>query len=227
MARINYAQLMAKYKSIGKGAVRLTQSSLYLTLPINATQTIYNFEILESQTANLTADQIRLNINDEFICTTLGIYAEGELTIAGVGTGIKRLFTYAPVENVATARLFENLYSGSLQISVNNIVFLDKFDTRKHEFIPQTQFGSFTAGTQNATQSNGQYSKVGMFPIEPSLTLSGSKKNQVQLQLPTAIATGCNVQITDNTGGTTNYAINRVACLMRGLNAQNGSVFQS
>ena len=106
-------------------------------------------------------------------------------------------------------------------------MFLDKFDTRKHEFIPITQFGSFAAGTQNATQSNGQFSKVGMFPIEPSLTLSGSKKNQIQLQLPTAISTGCNVQITDNSGGTTNYAISRIAVLMRGLNAQNGSVFQS
>ena len=227
MARINYAQLMQKYKAIGKGAVRLTQSSLYLSLPISNTQTTYNFEILESQTANLTADQIRLNINDEFICTTLGIFAEGDLLQMGTPTGIKRLFTYSPIENVSSASRFENLWNGTLSVSVNNIVFLDKFDTRKHEYIGQTQWGSFAAGTQNATQNNGQFSKSGMFPIEPSLTLSGSKKNQITLQLPTALSTGATIQITDNNAGTTSYGINRIGIMMRGLNAQNGSVFQS
>ena len=182
---------------------------------------------MESQTANLTADQIRLNINDEFVCTTLGIFAEGDLQVGMANSGIKRLFTYAPIENTSSASRFENLWNGTLSISVNNIVFLDKFDTRKHEYIGQTQWGSFAAGTQNATQNSAQFSKSGMFPIEPSLTLSGSKKNQITLQLNTALTTGATIQITDNGGGTSNYAINRIGIMMRGLNAQNGSVFQS
>ena len=97
MSRINYANIMAKYKTIGKGAVRLTQSSLYLTKPIVSTQTTYTFDILETQTATQQADEIRLNLNDEFICSTLGLYLEGDLQNPG-NTGIKRLFTYAPME---------------------------------------------------------------------------------------------------------------------------------
>ncbi|MFZ9455489.1 MAG: hypothetical protein ACO27Q_09685, partial [Bacteroidia bacterium] len=97
MARLNYANIISKYRNIGKGAVRLTQSSLYLSKPIVATQTTYNFDILETQTATQQADEIRLNLNDEFIVTTMGLYLEADFFNPGA-TGIKRLFTYAPVE---------------------------------------------------------------------------------------------------------------------------------
>lgn len=228
MARLNYANIISKYRNIGKGAVRLTQSSLYLSKPIVATQTTYNFDILETQTATQQADEIRLNLNDEFICTTLGLYLESALLDAlGQPTGIKRLFTYAPVElNGAANSVVENFYNGTFQISVNNIVFLDKWDTRKHEYIPQTQFQNFVAGTSPATTSMQQMSKAGMFPVEPTITLSGAKKNQLTLQLPTAINTAT-VSFTDDAGNVVNYRINRVSLLMRGLNAQNGATFQS
>ena len=65
-----------------------------------------------------------------------------------------------------------------------------------------------------------------MFPVEPTITLSGAKKNQLTLQLPTAINTAT-VGFTDDAGNVVNYRINRVSLLMRGLNAQNGATFQS
>lgn len=226
MSRINYANIMAKYKTIGKGAVRLTQSSLYLTKPIVSTQTTYTFDILETQTATQQADEIRLNLNDEFICSTLGLYLEGDLQNPG-NTGIKRLFTYAPMElNGTGVSSVQNFYNGALQISINNIVFLDKWDSRKHEFVPQTQFQNFVAGTSTSTQAQQQMSKAGMFPVEPTITLSGAKKNSIVLQLPTALSS-TNVAVTDDAGGTYTYRIQRVAILMRGLNAQNGATFQS
>jgi hypothetical protein len=227
MARLNYANIISKYKNIGKGAVRLTQSSLYLSKPIVSTQTTYNFDILETQTATQQADEIKLNLNDEFICTTLGLYLEGDLQSGAGNTGIKRLFTYAPVElNGASYSAVENFYNGTFQISVNNIVFLDKWDTRKHEYIPQTQFQNFVAGTSSATTSMQQMSKAGMFPVEPTITLSGAKKNQLTLQLPTSISP-VTVSFTDDAGASVSYRINRVSLLMRGLNAQNGATFQS
>jgi hypothetical protein len=225
MARLNYANIISKYRNIGKGAVRLTQSSLYLSKPIVATQTTYNFDILETQTATQQADEIRLNLNDEFIVTTMGLYLEADFFNPGA-TGIKRLFTYAPVELNGSNSAVENFYNGTFQISVNNIVFLDKWDTRKHEYIPQTQFQNFVAGTSPATTSMQQMSKAGMFPVEPTITLSGAKKNQLTLQLPTAI-NSTTVTFTDDSTGSVNYRINRVSVLLRGLNAQNGATFQS
>lgn len=225
MARLNYANIISKYRNIGKGAVRLTQSSLYLSKPIVATQTTYNFDILETQTATQQADEIRLNLNDEFIVTTMGLYLEADF-LNPAATGIKRLFTYAPVELNSSNSAVENFYNGTFQISVNNIVFLDKWDTRKHEYIPQTQFQNFVAGTSPATTSMQQMSKAGMFPVEPTITLSGAKKNQLTLQLPTAI-NSTTVTFTDDSTGVVNYRINRVSVLLRGLNAQNGATFQS
>jgi len=231
MGRINYKTIMAKYSRLGKANVRLTQSTLFLTKPINPNVTSYNFDVLETQTATLQADEIRLNINDEFIITTLGMYL---IATARTGDGVvpavsaTKLFTYTPAEldNNSAVKL-ENFYAGALQISVNNIVYLDKWDTRKHECVPRTQFGNLVAapGAQ-ATQPSNEMSKNSMFPVEPLLTLSGAKKNSLLLTLPSAIQSGVFAFI-DDKGATTTYTIDRVGLLVRGLNAQNGSVFQN
>ena len=65
-----------------------------------------------------------------------------------------------------------------------------------------------------------------MFPVEPLITISGSKKTTIQLQLPTAITAGTFTH-TDDKGAVNTIEINRVGLLLRGLNAQNGAVFQN
>lgn len=236
MGRINYATILAKYKRVNKANVRLTQSTLFLTKPISATATTYNFDVLETQTSTLQADEIRLNLNDEFIITTMGMYLIAEQqTGDGAGatlTGVKRLFTYAPMQlDGVTAAKLQNFYAGALQISVNNIVYLDKWDTRKHEFVPRTQDSNFQAAaaafqaTQGLINAN-EFSKNAMFPVEPLLTLSGAKKNNITLQLPTALTSGT-FTLVDDKGATNTWVINRVGLLVRGLNAQNGASFQN
>ena len=230
MGRINYKTIMAKYSRLGKQNVRLTQSTLFLTKPINPNVTTYSFDVLETQNATLQADELRLNINDEFIITTLGMYL---VATARTGDGVapavtgQKLFTYTPgeLDNNSAIKL-ENFYAGALQISVNNIVYLDKWDTRKHEYVPRTQFANNVALVGQATQPQGEFSKNAMFPVEPLITLSGAKKTNLILTLPTAISGGAFAWI-DDKGATTTYTIDRVGLLVRGLNAQNGSVFQN
>ena len=228
-SRINYQTIIAKYKALGKGNVRLTQSSLFLTKDINSQVTTYNFDVLETQTQTLQNDEIRLNINDEFIITTLGMYLVAETTYTNAETGeVKKgtkLLTYAPYENKGTVVSLQNFYAGALQISVNNIVYLDKYDVRKHEFLPRTQFANFITPNQ-ATLPSNDYSKNAMFPMEPLLTLSGAKKNNITLTIPESISAQSWELICDN-GDKVLTDVTRVGVLMRGLNAQNGSVFQS
>ena len=228
-SRINYQTIIAKYKALGKGNVRLTQSSLFLTKDINSQVTTYNFDVLETQTQTLQPDEIRLNINDEFIITTLGMYLVAETTYTNAETGIvkkgTKLLTYAPFENKGTVVGLQNFYAGALQISVNNIVYLDKYDVRKHEFLPRTQFANFITPNQ-ATLPSNDYSKNAMFPMEPLLTLSGAKKNNITLTIPESISAQSWELICDN-GDKILTDVTRVGILMRGLNAQNGSVFQS
>jgi len=223
--RANYQAIYAKYKRLGKGNVRLTQSTLILSKPINPNVATYNFDVLETQTATLAPNEIRLNLNDEFIMTQIGLYLEATIEGAGIPTGAKKLFTYAPaqLDGVSAANL-QNFYAGQLQISVNNIIYLDKFDSRKHEFVPRTQI--LNAGAQLQAQIDSvDFSQNSMFGISPLLTLSGAKKNQITLSLPSAI-TASSFTFTDDKGSVITYRIDRIVCLMRGLNAQNGSVFQ-
>lgn len=225
LSRVNYNLIYAKYKRLGKGNVRLTQSTLILTKPINPNVATYNFDVLETQTATLAPNEIRLNLNDEFIITQLGLFLEAEVEGAGIPTGQKVLFTYAPaqLDGISAASL-QNFYNGSLQIAVNNIVYLDKFDSRKHNFVPRTQIQNAGANLQAQIDSNN-FAKDAMFSIEPTLVLSGAKKNQITLSLPSAI-TGGSFTFTDDKGSAIVYRINRICCIARGLNAQNGSVFQ-
>jgi hypothetical protein len=228
-SRINFKTILEKYSKIGKGNVRLTQSTLFLTRPISATSTVYNFDVLESQTQTLQADEIRLNLNDEFIITQLGFYLQASIkSREGVDTGAKVLLSYAPFEqNYNEASKINNFYNGAFQIAVNNIIYLDKYDVKKSMFVPRTQFANFNAVSgQPSTIPSVDFSTNGMFGTEPLLTLSGAKKNNLTLTIPTAI-TNANFSVTDNNGVAYVIAVERVVCLARGLNAQNGASFQS
>lgn len=227
-SRINFKTILEKYSKIGKGNVRLTQSTLFLTRPISPTSTVYNFDVLESQTQTLQADEIRLNLNDEFIITQLGFYLQASVKIGDVDTGAKVLLSYAPFEQNSTeAGKINNFYNGAFQIAVNNIIYLDKYDVKKSMFVPRTQFANFNAVSgQPSTIPSVDFSMNGMFGTEPLLTLSGAKKNNLTLTIPTAISLA-NFRVTDNNGVQYTLEVNRVVCLARGLNAQNGASFQS
>ncbi len=225
MSRVNYANILNRYKAIGKGNVRLTQSTLILSKPISASQTTYSFDVLETQNSTIVNTEQRLNLNDEFIITSLGIYLQATVTdgMGAVSYGTK-WFSYVPSQVNAGAGVLNPVYNGSLQIAVNNVVYLDKFDSGKSLCVPRTQDANFTT-PNNATLGSTNYAKDGMVSIEPTLVLSGAKKNNLVLNLASAAAP-FNLTVNSNTGSTI-YKFERVAIIMRGLNAQNGASFQN
>jgi hypothetical protein len=225
--RVNFQNIIDKYRSMGKGNVRLTQSSLFLVKDITNTSTTYNFDVLESVNGNVLPEEIRLNINDEFIVTELGIYLYGTQNVEGnpASTG-KRLFTNTLSQiNAAQANNVSPVYQGQLKIAVNNIVYVEKWDSKKHEFVPRTQFQPFTNGVFPALQDSNDWMNDGMQELAPMVTLSGAKKTELSLTLPTAPVTASFVT-QDNAGQIVTYNINKIAILLRGLNAQNASRFQ-
>ena len=224
MGRINYKVILDQYKRNGKGNVRLTQSSLYLTKPISATRTTYDFDVLETQSATLVENEIRLNLNDEFIITTMGFYLQATATDSVGGSLGRVLLSNIPTQVNGALGTLNNYYQGAFSIAVNNVIYLDKWDTQKHKFVPRTQFGNFATPTQ-AVNDSTDFSRNSMYPVEPLITLSGAKKNDLKLQLATSI-TGGTFTTKDDSGVSTNYTIDRVALILRGLNAQNGASFQ-
>ena len=233
MGRINFNVIINKYKTLGKGNVRLTQSSLFLRKPINATATSYQFDVLETQTSTLQGDEIRLNLNDEFITTQMGLYLTGNAKVTsreGVVTNLSGLNLHThTLQNVdfVKGQALTPFYDGALKIAVNNIVYLEKWDTRKHYVAPRTQFSNFlaAAGGYQALIPSNQFNKDGMYAVEPMLTLSGAKKNDITLALPSAISAQ-SFSYTDDNGNAITIDVDGIALMLRGLNAQNAASFQ-
>lgn len=222
--RVNFSLIKDKYAKMGKGNVRLTQSSLFLTKDIDPTKSTYDFDTLENQQGTLQGDEIRLNINDEFIVSHMGIFLYGTWTADNQGVKIgtaPQLLTYAPLEIGADTINSKGLYAGQLKIAVNNIVFLEKWDLRKHELVTRTQF----AGFAKATTASNDFHSDGMIEMSPLLTLSGSKKNDITIRLPLSISPS-KANFINDAGETITVNITKIAVKMFGLNAQNAAKFQ-
>jgi hypothetical protein len=230
--RANFDLIYSKYKAMGKGNVRLTQSSLFLTKDIDPTKSTYDFDVLENQTQTLQPDEIRLNINDEHIIQSLGVYLYGTYTNKeGTVELGKQLFTYVPYElgygadaEDKPVRL-KNLYAGTLKIAVNNIVYLEKWDTRRSEKITRTQFSNHNPGVFDSTTPSNDFSMDGMVKFEPLIVLSGAKKNDITIRLPQAIVGGTFIFVNDE-DKEVNVTINKIAVRTFGLLAQNAAAFQ-
>jgi hypothetical protein len=229
-SRVNFKTILAKYQNVNKGNVRLTQSTLLLSKPISPTTTVYNFDVLESQTQTLQGDEIRLNLNDEFSITQMGFYLQAAvLGREGADTGARVLLTNSQFQlNANEAAKLQPFYDGAFQIAVNNIIYLDKYDTKKSNITPITQNnagGGPGIGYYTATSDSDDFSKHGLYPTEPIIVLSGAKKNNLQLTLPRAIDVATFL-LRDNADNQYSLRVDRVVVKLLGLNAQNGASFQ-
>jgi len=228
--RQNYQAIKEKYGKLGKNNVRLTQSTLILIQDIQATKDTYTFPVLESDTKNtVKIEEQRLNINDEFISNEIGFYLGGDVTVETGGANAflaKRLYTYAPVELNSDFGFSEGVYAGHLQILVNKVSFLEKWDLKKHNYIPRTQFADASVGIPNATQASINFAEHGMYPLQPNITLSGSKKNDLIISLPRAIRASGSNWLTPNAPTTQALTISQMWLVFRGLLGQNASKFQ-
>jgi hypothetical protein len=233
MARANYSRLLSKYQLLGKGNVRLTEGTLVLIQPITANKTIYNFPVLENEQQGGLAplsEEIRLNINDEFIVANVGLYLYGEVRKTSEVPGdviAKKWFTYAPYEQNSNFLHVADFYSGFMSVAVNKINYVDKWDTKKHNVIEETQFKNFAAsdGDRFSTMPNVNFEDNGTIECQPNFVLSGAKKNDISISLPNAIAPATAVWL-NNEGLSMDITINKIAIVYRGLLAQNASKFQ-
>lgn len=227
--RVNFEIIRSQYRRRGVDNVRLTQSSLLLIQSIDPNKTVYSFDVLESQVANLLPQEIRLNINDEFITTNIGVYLYGNI---GFGDPVSKqpiMLSYSPFETAADFLSVAPLYDGQLKIGVNNIIYVEKWDLKKHNFVPRTQFDSYDTGTTlMASQPSMDYEHNGMFAADPMVTLSGAKKNEITISLAQALksATGTWQTVSGGVAKPVTVTIDKIAIFLRGLNAQNASKFQ-
>lgn len=202
-----FQRIRKQYARRGKSPI-ITQSYLRLEQDIDATRTLYDFPVLENQGGtNLEKPtECRLNINDAFHVEEFAFY----LALPSSSTASDyRIDTY-PNDTTLGAANFQqyfNLYTSFMQISVNNVTILPRYDIQKHYYCPQTQH---TAAGAPFDQLDAKHH--GTYYINPNIMFSGSKKNTVQLVLPEAV--------------TTVAEYSRIVLIFRGALAQNASAFQ-
>ena len=229
LSRYDYEKIKKSLTEIGKGNARLTQSALVLIQDISSTKTVYNFPVLENDNATgIKPQEIRLNQNDSFISTSLGVYLLAKQFNEDTGLiGDYIYLTHTPYNQSEDTLKCQAFYDGYLRVSINNINYVDKYDIRRHEKVQKTQFQSRGAVNQTgASFVNTDLNDDGIFSIAPMITIEGSKKNQIDIVLPYAMTSGAILSVTDDQANAVSYKITSIGLVWRGLLAQNSSQFQ-
>jgi hypothetical protein len=232
MERASFLIILKKYQKAQKGGVRLTQSSLILMQPIDTTTKSYTFPVLDTDKGNTAGlpvlpEEIRLNMNDEFISYETAYYVQSKAVsaVAPAGPVANIYHTYAPVELMAATRVIDNAWDARMSISVNNIKRLENWDMLKHKCVTRTQWQNSSAGIPQATQASVCFYECGVASMQPMLTLSGAKKNDINITLSNSIPSGTTMDWITASGTLTSTFTN-LTLVFRGMLAQNAAKFQ-
>lgn len=200
----NARKLLAQaYPGQNISQFKCTQGTLRLELALSTTITNYQFQILNQTTGSQFNTEIRLNLQDSFVISSLGVFLGKP---SGATDTSFELDTYANSVKYTNAAAINALYNGQLQVKINNDVVLPAWDLQRHFYRPQTQ----QTAAANSPLDQKRLAEDGLYAVEPNIVAIGSKNNNFSIVLPTAL--------------TAVDANSRVILLMRGVLAQNSTV---
>jgi hypothetical protein len=191
----------------------LSQSYLRFEAALTTTTTQYNLDVLVNDNLNApNVTQNKLNLQDAFICSQIGIFVGIPYAPATAAQGKVKLYSYPDrtAFTVANAENLETLYNGFLSLTVNQRVIVPSWDLYRHYCAPITQTGQLPGTTAAGDIDNStDFSQNGFVNVEPNMVFVGSKKNQLTVTLPQAL-----VAVPANA---------RLVIICRGLLAQNST----
>lgn len=227
MERASYQLIIAKYQKRGKGNVRLTQSSLVLMQAIQTNTKTYNFAVLQSDNQSaIQPEEVRLNLNDEFVSYEVQYLLQAKSRVAGsTGGDYNTYLTYAPVELNAQLAQLNAAYDAKMTIDVNGVKRLENWDMLKHKCTPRTQYQNTSAGLPFATTPSICLNEDGTANMQPMLTFTGAKKNEISLTMSQNLSSGLIYDFL-TVGGTITNEVKNLVLIFRGMLGQNAAVFQ-
>jgi hypothetical protein len=189
----------------------LTQSYLRFEINLSTAQTRYQFDTLVNENLNTNfVTQQKLNLQDAFICSSIGFYIGLAASSAATETVVP-LYTYADPTIFSTANAatsLQTVYGGQMSLTVNQRQVVPSWDLYKHYYVPVTQTGNNPTGVTAATLRNSvDFSQNGYYTVEPNIIINGAKKNELVVNLSQAL--------------TAIQANSRIVCIMQGILAQN------
>lgn len=182
MNNLQYKSLQdfkASFAASGKNPI-VTQHTLQLEAALTTTETTLDFRLTEDNGKRFRTEK-RLNVNDIFQITRIGIY----IAVAdGDDDTEYRLLTYPNAKFLPTTKKsLETLYKGDLRITVDNKIYMPSWSVLKHYSAPRTQ----DANTPADVVDSINYNVDGFVQLTPTIVLHGNKTSQIQINLPTAV----------------------------------------
>lgn len=182
---------------------KCTQSFLRLEQALSITQTRYQFQILNQTTGAQFNTEQRLNLQDSFVVSGIGIFL-GKPSSSTDTTF--ELDTYGNTVKYTNAAAMNALYNGIMQITVNNDVILPAWDLSRHFYRPQTQ----QTAAANSPLDQKRLAEDAFYAVEPNITAIGSKNTAITVNLQAALSAV--------------DANSRLIIVLRGVLAQNSTV---
>jgi len=187
-----YAQVLSAVK-----AAVLSQSYLRSEVVLNNSNNTFQFPILTNENNNVGTGarptEFRLNLQDVFYVGGWMLYTSKVATL----TSTNMLLDTFPNVNTYTAcataggafpaSSLYTLYNGKLTLTVNERTLITGYPTSNFLQVPQTQLTGVT-GSATVAAPISQFDGTALAFQEPNPVLIGSKKNRLNLVLPSNIA---------------------------------------
>lgn len=174
----------AGYNPTQISAAKLTQSYLRFEQPLSTSTTLINFPVLINQGVTPRPTEKRLNLQDAFIVSSLGLYITKAASATDTAFELK---TYNnPITFPTGATPLNTLYNSFLQITINSDVVSPAIDVERFRIAPQTQLTGATNSPIDEFEGGGVRSN--MYAIEPNVVFIGQKNTQLVLSMPAALS---------------------------------------
>jgi hypothetical protein len=162
---------------------KLTQSRLRLEQPLVTTSTLYTFPVLVNiqNQAQAFNTEVRLNLQDSFIPTHVGIYVAAPSSSTDATF---KLLTYLNPFVFTNAAAMGSLYNGSLKIMINNHQYINNWPVMWHWYSPETQATAAPGAGSPVDQFDGD--EYSLHPMQPYTILIGSQNIQINITVPVA-----------------------------------------
>lgn len=167
---------------------------LQVAVPTGTSKTTVQFPIIQGDEATTYAEAMMLNRADSFTATSMGLFVGGLLD---VGTSITAgntnygLYPYpstAVQAALATGQSETLFYNSKINIAINNVQYLQNFDTYSMYNAGVAQNSRlFATGGTPINQDSVRGSNAGFVDLIPTLQFSGTSKIDITLALPAAL----------------------------------------
>lgn len=184
--RQSYQVIKKAYSQLNKKNPVTTSSDLVLIVPIAAGKTSYTFPVIVGEDPNNYPDAILLDRADAFTAVSIGLGIGLKST---ANDGAYSLFTYPNAAEFSTsADSFKAVYNSLLNMTIDNVQYLQNFSTKRMLFQPIQQNGSALYDAAPYTEvDNVKGDADGLTPLVPTLQLNGGSKTNITIQLPSAL----------------------------------------